>query len=241
MVTLTGLSPLVSLVVVAPVFFVVGALIQRTTVMPVVRRSRSVEQLERGTLIAFFAVLVVLQNAALLAFTADFRVVEYLPDPVHVLGVSIAGRRLVVFLASLLITFALYGFLMHTRPGKVIRAVGQDREAAMLLSIDTDRVGMLSFGLGVALAGVAGSLLSLIYVITPNVGLVFTLKAFTIMIVGGLGNVMGNLAAGLVLGVAESLGSFVIGEGYREAFDYVVLLVVVVLVSRGIVRRREVG
>lgn len=239
--TLAGISPLLGLAITGPVFFLVGTVLHRTTVMPIVRRSQTVEQLERGTLIAFFAVLVILQNGALLAFTADYRVVEYLPEPIMVLGVSVAARRLVVFVASLLITLALYAFLTHTRMGKVIRAVGQDREAAMLLSIDADRVGMVSFGLGVALAGIAGSLLSLIYVVTPSVGLVFTLKAFTIMIVGGLGNVMGNLGAGLVLGVAEAVGAYVIGEGYREAFDYVLLLAVVVLLSRGIVRRRELG
>lgn len=239
--TLTGLSPLVSLVVSGPLFFVGGVALQRLIVTPILRKARTIEALERGTLLAFFAMLVIFQNGAILAFTSDYRVVEYLPQPVAVLGVSIAGRRLVVFGASLFITIGLYAFLMRTRIGKAIRAVAQDREAAMLVSINTDRIGLVSFGLGAALAGMAGTLLSLIYVITPTVGLVFTLKAFTIMIVGGLGNVLGNLAAGVGLGVMESVGGFVVGEGYKELFDYSLLLVVVLVLSYGYLERREVG
>lgn len=239
--TLTGLSPLVSLMVAGPLFFLGGAGLQRLIVAPILRRARTIEALERGTLLAFFAVLVILQNGAILAFSSDYRVVEYLPEPVAVLGVNIAGRRLVVFGASLLITIGLYAFLMGTRVGKAIRAVAQDREAAMLLAINADRIGLVSFGLGAALAGMAGTLLSLIYVITPTVGLVFTLKSFTIMIVGGLGNVLANLAAGVALGIMESIGGFVVGEGYKELFDYSLLLLVVLVLSYGYLERREVG
>ncbi len=92
--------------------------------------------------------------------------------------------------------------------GKAIRAVSQDRDTAKLMGIDTKRIGMIGFGLGSAIAGVAGVLASTIYVITPTVGLLFTIKAFTIMVVGGLGNQLGILVAGLALGILESFASY---------------------------------
>lgn len=238
--TLWGISPLLSLPVSILLLFAFGAVVHRLVVAPIVRQSgNSILRLEKGTLIVFFGVLMFVQNGALLLWKGDYRVVDYLSAPLNLGGLHMAGNRLLVLGISLLVTVALHFFLNYTFTGKAIRAISQDREAGLLMAIDAGRIGLVSFALGTAVAGLAGSLAALIYVITPTMGLLFTLKAFTVMVVGGLGSVLGTLAAGLFLGVAESWGAFLLGEGYRDAIDYVLLVLIILLISYGLLRGRE--
>jgi branched-chain amino acid transport system permease protein len=237
--TLAGVSPLVSVFLAGPAAFVLGILVHAAVVQPLMRASTSVVQLEQSTLIVFFGVLMIIQNTALVLWTADYRVVEYLGAPVGWGGVRIAGNRLVVLAASLVVTALLHVFLSRTFTGKAIRAVSQDREAGQLVAIDARAVALVAFGLGAALAGSAGALVAMIYVITPTMGILFTVKAFTVMVIGGFGRVAGTLVAGLCLGVTEAWGAFVLGEGYREAISYVVLVLLILLSSYGWVPGRE--
>lgn len=240
--TLWGIDPLLSLLVVLPVLFLFGAVVHRAVVHPLLGASRgSTLMLEKSTLIAFFGVLMVVQNGALLLWTGDYRVVEYLGQSIHLGPVALAANRLVVLAAAIVVSVLLHLFLHHTFTGKAIRAVSQDREAGMLMAVDASRIALISFGLGAAIGGLAGGLVALIYVITPTMGILFTVKAFTVMVVGGLGRVMGTLGAGLALGVAEAWGSFLLGEGYREAIDYVLLVGIILLVSHGILRGGRVS
>ena len=231
--TLWQISPLASVPLAALVLFALGLVINRLVVEPIVKVSRSIDMMERATLIAFFGVLLVIQNGALLIWSGDYRVISYLTQSVSLLGVSASAGRLVVFATAMLVAVLMHLFLTRTFLGKAIRAMSQDREVALLMSIDARRVGLISFGIGSALAGIAGVLAGLIYVITPTLGLMFTLKAFTVLVVGGLGSMGGALLAGLGLGIAESLGSFLLGEGYKKAIDYVVLVIVILLLSYG--------
>src|SRR5687768_4123190 len=144
--------------------------------------------------------------------------------------------RVAVFGISVGLVVLLHLVLAHTAFGRAVRAVSQDREMASLLAIDVKRIGLIAFALGAALAGVAGSLGSVIYVTTPTMALIFTLKAFTVMVIGGLGNVLGTIVAGFALGVAEELGAFCIGEPYKDVIDYAVLIVVILLISYGWLR-----
>ena len=238
--TLAGVSPLLSVLLAAPAAFLLGLVVHAVVVAPLVRASRgSVVALEQSTLIAFFGVLMIIQNGALFLWTADYRVVEYLGAPVGWGDVRIAANRLVVLAASVIVTALLHLFLARTYMGKAIRAVSQDREVAMLLAIDARAVALVAFGLGAALAGAAGALVAMIYVFTPTMGILFTVKAFTVMVVGGFGRVTGTLVAGLLLGVTESWGAFALGEGYREAISYVVLVLLILLSSYGWVPGRE--
>ena len=238
--SLWGLNPVVSVLVAAPATFALGVVVYALVVQPLVRASRgSIARLEQSTLIMFFGVLMILQNAALVLWTADYRVVEYLSAPVAVVGIRIAANRLVVLAAALAISALLHWFLQRSLTGKAIRAISQDREASLLVAIDARRVALVAFGLGAAIAGVSGALVAMIYVITPTMGILFTLKAFTVMVVGGFGRIMGALVAGLLLGVAESWGSYVLGEGYREAISYTLLVLLIVLGSHGWFINRE--
>jgi branched-chain amino acid transport system permease protein len=146
-----------------------------------------------------------------------------------------------VFGIALGVVLALYVLLMRTRFGAAIRAVSQDRDMAAMLAIDVGRIGLLAFGLGAALAGIGGALASMIYITTPTMGLIFTLKAFTVMVVGGLGSILGMIGAGLLLGVAEELGALWVGEAYKDVIGYAILITVILLISYGVVRRREIA
>ena len=124
----------------------------------------------------------------------------------------------------MILMLSLRYIVLYTRRGKAMRAISHDIEAAKLMGIDTKRIGMIGFGIGSGIAGVAGVLASTIYVITPTVGLLFTIKAFTIMVVGGLGNQFGIFVAGLALGVIESFASYLVGSEFKDATGYILLI-----------------
>jgi branched-chain amino acid transport system permease protein len=225
-------SPLLSVPIAALAMGALGLIIQKILVEPVGARTRTSEGFENATLIVFFGVLLILQNAVTLLWTADYRVINYMSEPVSLGPVSIAANRLVVLAIALLLTAIMFVFLRFTRAGKAIRAVSQDRDTAKLMGINVRTIGLLGFGLGAAVAGAAGALASMIYVITPTVGLLFTIKAFTVMVVGGLGNQVGILLAGFALGILESFGSYVLGAEFKDATGYALLISFILWRSR---------
>jgi len=235
--TILGLSPILSMLASAPLFFLIGMAIQRLVVYPIIKADPRIDRVERASLIVFFGVLLFIQNSALLIWSADYRVVTYLNEPLKFWKLSIAANRVVVLIVALMVCFMLHFFLKNTFLGKAIRAISQDREAGMVLGINPTYMGLLSFGLGTALAGMSGSLAGMIYVITPTMGFIFTIKSFIVMLIGGLGSTMGTLVAGICLGVFEALGAFLLGEGYKEAIDYIVLLLFILLMSKGYIFR----
>jgi len=232
MFTLWNVSPLVSLPLVAVAMFVFGIVIHKTLITPLVAHSASMEAFEYATLIVFFGVLLILQNVALLLWSGDYRVISYATEPVSLGPVSVASNRLIVLLVALAVSALMFIGLRYTMLGKAIRAVSQDMTTARLMGVNVKRVGLIGFGIGSALAGIAGSLASTIYVITPTVGLLFTIKAFTVMVVGGLGSQVGILLAGLSLGILESFASFLIGAEYKDLSGYVLLIGFIVWKSR---------
>lgn len=230
--TLWNVSPILSIPLAAGSMFVLGVVIQKMLIEPLMVRSKSLAAFENATLIIFFGVLLILQNVAMLLWTADYRVLSYLNEPVSLGGLSVAANRLVVAGVALVVSALMYGGLHFTLVGKAIRAVSQDRDTAKLMGINVKQIGLLGFGLGAALAGIAGSLASTIYVITPTVGLLFTIKAFTVMVIGGLGSQMGTLAAGLALGILESGASYIIGPEYKDVTGYILLVGFILWKSR---------
>jgi branched-chain amino acid transport system permease protein len=222
--TLWKVSPLLSLPLAVLAMFVFGLALQKLLIVPLLARSGSMAAFEYATLIVFFGVLLILQNAAVLLWSADYRVISWATDPVAVGPVSVAGNRLIVLAVALGATAIMFVGLQYTMLGKAIRAVSQDMTTARLMGVDVRRIGLIGFGIGCALAGGAGGLASTIYVITPTVGLLFTIKAFTVMVVGGLGSQLGTLLAGLALGILESFASYAFGAEYKDLSGYVLLI-----------------
>ena len=230
--TLWEVSPLLSMPLAALTMFALGVIIQKLLIEPLMARTKSLAAFENATLIIFFGVMLILQNVAMLLWSADYRVFSYLNDPVSIGGLSVAANRLVVVAVALAVSALMHAGLQFTLLGKAIRAVSQDRDTAQLMGINVKQIGLIGFGIGAALAGIAGSLASTIYVITPTVGLLFTIKAFTVMVIGGLGSQMGTLAAGLALGILESSASYIIGSEFKDVTGYILLIGFILWKSR---------
>ena len=205
--SLLGLDPVVSLAVSMPALFVIGVLLQRF----LIRRVLGLGDMPQ--IFLTFAVSLLLLNVALLLFTADYRTVQtaYTQSAWRIGPLYVGVARLMAFVLAMLLSAALEVFLRATDLGKAMRAAAQNREVAMLMGVNPDHVFSVAVGLSLALAGAAGSLLVPFYPVYPGVGQVFVLMAFVAVVLGTLGNVRGALIAGLMMGMAESLGIQFIG------------------------------
>lgn len=232
--TLWGVDPFVSLFVSAPLLFLLGLGLNQGLYRFVSRLDE--EAKIKNSLLISFGLTLILQNAAIQLWTADERAINagYAGQSASVGGIVLPYTRLAGLLAGFVVIFALQLFLQRTYAGKAIRATAVDWEAATLAGVDVRRVYLLTFALGSALAGIAGTLVSIGYSIQPGIGLAWTLKALVVVVLAGMGSIFGALAAGLLLGAAEALSSLVLPPAYREVVGLVLFLLVLLLRPRGL-------
>lgn len=239
--TLGKIDPYVSILIVIPVLFVLGAMLQKWLIAPVME-AESI--LPENQVLLTVGIGLVLSNLALLAFSADYRSVpvSYASKTIYwdlkaggqTISLSFSVPMLVAFGIAIVLGGALFLFLGHTDLGRMIRATAQDPRAAALMGVNTKRITYITFGLGSALVGAAGALLAPVYYLFPQIGGPFTLKAFIITVLGGLGNVAGAVLGGVVLGLAESLGSVYISLGYKDAFGFIIFVLVLIFLPKGL-------
>ena len=236
-----GLDPIAAVFIVAPVFFVVGAIIETVFVRRVTNEKPVV------SLLLLFGILLVMQAAASFFLGGDVRSVRpvYIQEVIHLGEVTIAYNRLIVFVSGILILIGLELFLRNTYTGRAIRALAQDRDACRLVGIDVERVSMIAFGLGTALAGAAGALLTLVFAFDPtNPYGTLQLKSFTIIVLGGLESIPGVAIASFVLAAAENLTVTISKPQLENLVSFVLLVVVLVVMPGGlaaIIRRRRLS
>jgi branched-chain amino acid transport system permease protein len=223
-----GIDPILTMPFSAALLFVLGFVLQRFVF------NRAITSIYL-TLILTFGLDMIMINANIAMFSADVRSITtwYSGLALEVAGVRLAYTRILVFVLALLLTFGLHHFLKHSRTGHAIRATAQDARLARVVGIDAARIYGLTFGLGAAMAGATGSLISVVYAFSPVIGDSFTLKSFVIVVLGGLGNVPGTILAGVFLGVAENLVSGFVDAGYRDAISFCLLIIVLVLRPTG--------
>ena len=228
--TLFHVDPFVSIVITLPLMFAFGALLQKVVI------NRILGALPQNQILLTIGLGLIMSNSIMLAFTSDYRILSttYSSSSVNLLGISISYPLVVSFAITAVITAALYWFLLKTDTGQAIRATAQDREAARLMGINVARMSVIAFGLGAALAGAAGSLISPTYYIFPQVGSVFTLKAFVITVLGGMGSIVGATLGGILIGVAESIGGVYLGSGWKEVVVFVLFLLVLLFKPSGL-------
>ena len=229
-----GVDPLLSLLVTGPVVFGAGVGLHAVLYRRLLRQERTREELEANSLLISFGLLFILQNGALLLWSADIRGYQYLDRPLRAFGTVFPANRVVAFVMAAIVTALLLLFLRRTLAGAAVRALMQDPVGARLMGIRVPRVHALCFGLGAGLAAVSGSLLSMLFELTPFVGLPYTITALVVIILGGLGSVGGSLLGGLLLGGVESLGVYFTAPDLRMVISYGVLALVLVLRPYGL-------
>ncbi len=225
-----GIDPYVSIVITAPLLFLWGAFLQKAFI------NRVLNALPQNQILLTIGLGLVMSNTVMLVFTSDYRILttSYSSSSFHLGNLSVSTPLLYSFAITAAITAALYAFLIKTDTGQGIRATAQDRDAAQLMGINVERMSILAFGLGSALAGAAGALVAPTYYIFPQVGSAFTLKAFVIVVLGGMGSVVGATLGGILIGATESLAAVYVASGLKELVVYVLFLLVLLFKPSGL-------
>jgi branched-chain amino acid transport system permease protein len=203
--TMAGINPLISLVMSAPVIFLIGFYLHKTLFKSLLNSSVSMDIFESKSMLATFGLLFIIQNIAILIWTADIKGYPYLNYGVSLWGAVFAANRLVTLLFAVIIGAAFYLFLARTRLGKAIRAAAQDPKTAGLMGVNINQVLALCFGLGAMMAGFAGALLSMCYPISANMGMEYAIIAIIVVVLGGLGSIVGSFIGGFILGLIGSI------------------------------------
>jgi len=237
--SLLDLDPFLSLPLTILFLVLVGVVLYQLFFVRMVKLPT--EEKIKNTMLIGFGLSLIIQNIALLLWTADDRGIttSYSGEAFTVLGLRFPYVRVVGLVISLVCLFALHQFLRKTYTGKAIRATVEDWEAASLMGINIHKVYLLSFLLGTALAGVAGALVSVSFSVDPSMGMHWTLKSLIVMVLGGLGNFMGTFAGGILLGATESATGFFISSNYRQVVGLVLFLLILVFRPQGLFGIKE--
>lgn len=228
-----GIDPFVGLPITAVVMFALGYALQRGLLNLLVRAPMF------NTLLITFGLEVVLTYLAQMVFSADFRAINpsYAGASMTLGPITIPVARLAAFGAALVLTVGLWLFLLHTRLGRAIRATAQNLVAARLYGVEPMRLYAVTFGLGMALAGMAGTLYGTVSQINPYIGSALTAKSFAIAIIGGLDNPLGVIVGGVLLGVIESLTTLYIGPTFADVASFGILVLVLIIRPGGLIGR----
>ena len=219
----------VSLFIAMVVLGLVGAGVERLVYRPL-RNAPHV-----NSFIAAIGLLLFLESLSLIFWGADFRRFPSLYDkPIHLLGIAITLQRLLVIVAAALFIILLQVFIKRTWLGATIEAVAQNPEGAQLVGISIDRVSSLTFGIGTALAAGAATLIAPIFLVYPTMGAMPNLKAFVVIIIGGMGSIPGAVLGGFMLGLIEALGGGYISTDYKDLFAFGALVTFLTLRPTGL-------
>ena len=231
-----GLHPILSLPVVFAIMFAFGWLVYLTIIKYVITRDLFT------SLLATFGIALVVQQALNLAYGPEVRTAESGFTTYSIFGglVTVAEIKVVSFLLSIALAGAVIVFMKRSRMGQAIRATAQDPRAAKIMGIDTERVYAFTYALNAAICGVAGVLVSMIWVIQPFYGIPHSIRAFVIVTAAGLGNIPGVIIAGLGLGAAEQYSGFVLGLEFQQATALILLLLVLIWRQFQLAQHRQV-
>ena len=237
MFTAMAVSPLYGLIAVVPIAFALNWLIYQILLTPLVRRAKNRDMLEVDSILATFGLLFVVQGIMLVIFGGQYHSYSYLSIPLDIFGSTVALNRLLALLLATVIGVALYLALTRSRAGTAIRAVAVNPVSAELSAIDVRSASAFSFALGGALVAAGGVLVSMFLTFNANMGVVFTMKALIVVIMGGVGNLMGALIAGLLLGLAETTVARLFDPGLTLAVTFALFLIVLLVRPTGLFGR----
>ena len=235
--TLLGVDPLVSIAMSGLLLFFIGLLVYRFTIRPILNDP------PLNQLLLTLGISIFLQNLAMILWKADSRsvITSYSGMSLHLGMVHVGLTRLLTFLITVALTIFLIFFLYKARPGRAMRAVSENNTASWLIGINVQKTYLLAFGVATGLAGASGALVSTIMYTFPMVGFKIGLKAFCILVLGGLGNIPGALFGSLILGLTESyIGTYVPeGSGWGEGVSFILIMIILMIKPTGLVGTRR--
>ncbi len=233
-----GWSPLCSALLVAAICALGGLALYEMLFRSLLATRSSIARIEANSLLLFFGLSVIVQNTVALSVTATPVGYQYLDEIYRLGGVAMTGNRIATLLIALAICAAIGLFLRFNIFGLAMQAVIERPDAARVVGVNIELVHRISFGVGFATAGVAGVLVSMMEQFSPFIGFPFTINAFIVVILGGLGNIYGGFAAAFLLGVLETYGVALTSANLRSVLLYGVFVATLILFPQGLIARR---
>lgn len=230
----TGIDPLAGLALIGLLLALIGYPIHRFLLVPLAGKG------PEASMMTMFGFSIILQNLFVLLFSADTRAIDrsYATVPLELGPISVPQIFVIGFVLSVVLIVAVHLLIAHSRFGRDLRASADQPQAAAIIGINVSRVHALTFCLGTACAGIGGTLIGVALSFTPTSGASYLLTDFAVIVFGGLGNVMGTLVGGIVLGVLQSIGGLTLGDGYRDLVGLVLFLAMLSLRPQGLLGHR---
>ena len=225
-----GLDPFLLLIIIIPLFFLVGAALEKALISRIL-------QSDISQILFTLGLSVFLINLALMIWGPNYKLVNapYKFSMFRVGSVTLAVPRFLAFVAATCLIFILWIFVSRTDLGKALRATSEKPEVVILMGINPDRMHLIAFGIGIALAAAAGTIITPFFYTFPSVGSFFVLTAFVVVVLGGMGNVLGALIGALVIGVVESLTAQYVGLDLGMLGAFVAFVLILLFKPRGII------
>ena len=228
--TLLGIDPYLSIFIMVPAMFLLGFLLYKGLI------GRLASGKDENILLVTLGLSILIENLALMFFKGDSRtiLVSYSDTMVEVGPAFVPLPKLISFAVAMALCAALGLFMQRTDTGRAIRAVAKERVGARLVGIDVDRIFAISYGIGLATLGAAASLMMPIFYVSPTVGHVFVLVAFTVVVLGGMGSFLGAVVGGLFIGLTESFGGLFLGESMGQIGISLIFILILLLRPSGL-------
>jgi branched-chain amino acid transport system permease protein len=225
-----GIDPILGLLLVGAIMAAIALPFQRLLIAPLAGKGME------APMMTMFGVSIILQNVLLLAFSADTRAIEapYAARPLSIGPITVSEIYVIGFVVSVVLVGCVHLLVTRTAFGRELRASSADATAASVMGVDVKRVHALTFALGAACAAMGGVLIGTAFSFTPSTGATYLLISFAVVVLGGVGNIFGTLIAGIAMGLLQSLGAVVLGDGYRDLVGLVLFLLALALRPQGI-------
>jgi branched-chain amino acid transport system permease protein len=232
-----GISPLSAIAIITPILFVVGYILDRTLFNYLRKKAPNVDAFSGTSLLASFGLVLVMQNLMLLIWGANLKGYTYLNTSVSIFGALYGLNRLLALGMAVGVSVIFYVFIKSSRLGKAIRAAAEDPVIAQVMAVNVKQVLAICFGLGAAMAGLAGILYSMMFELQPGKGIELTIIAIVVVVFGGLGSITGSLIGGFLLGLVTSIVNFIDPSLSLVAF-YLIFILLLIFKPSGILGRQ---